>query len=192
MSVPHVRDGDIIQDIFPTIDGKRKVSSSYGSEQEFVFHNDQSYCADEHDIPRFVLLGCIRNVERARTLFTLVDDVLEDLDDQDIELLKQPHFKFGHMLKKPDGKKVPSTNIGPVLLENGEVRLGVDMSALDNDSVKALNEFRSSVLNHSVEHTLIPGEVAIIPNRTYVHARSPFTMADQPEHRRWLKRINIR
>jgi alpha-ketoglutarate-dependent taurine dioxygenase len=192
MSMPHVRSGDIIQDIFPTLEEKGKASSSYGSEKEFVFHNDQSYCANEQDIPRIVMLGCVRNIERVQTLFGRVDDAIQDLDNQKIEQLKQPNFTFGHIMRKPDGTKEPSTNISPVLLENGEVRLGVDMTASDGDSLDALKSLRRAVLDHSVNHTLEPGDVVIIPNRTFVHARTSFTMASKPEQRRWLKRINIR
>lgn len=78
-----------------------------------------------------------------------------------------------------------------VLLPNGEMTLGVDMTPETEAAQVALDSLRKLVARTATPHQLQPGEVLILPNKHAVHARGTFTMSANTDNRRWLQRVNI-
>jgi hypothetical protein len=190
LSIPSVRDGAVVQDIFPKASSRTTISSSYGSEAEFAFHNDLSFL-DDAEIPDYVNLGCIRNVEAAETMVAHVTDIMSGLDDRDITELQKPQYVVRHTYHRGKPSEKTSQKHSAVLLPNGEITLGVDMTPQTNAAAIALRSLRQLVAQVATPHTLQAGEVLVLPNKQVVHARGTFTMSDNPENRRWLQRINI-
>lgn len=190
LSIPSVRDGAVVQNIFPKESSRAAVSSSYGSEAEFAFHNDLSFL-DDPEIPDFVNLGCIRNVEKAETFVAHVEDILSGLGGGDITELRKPQYQVRHIYHRGTPGERTSQKQSAVLLPNGEITLGVDMTPETEAAQVALDSLRKLVARTATPHQLQPGEVLILPNKHAVHARGTFTMSADLDNRRWLQRVNI-
>ncbi len=190
LSIPSVRDGAVVQDIFPKASSRATVSSSYGSEAEFAFHNDLSFL-DDAEIPDYVNLGCIRNVEGADTIVAHVTDIMSGIEDKDITELQKPQYQVRHTYYRGKPSEKTSQKKSAVLLPNGEIMLGVDMTPQTGAAQVALCSLRQLLTRVGTPHTLQPGEVLVLPNKHVVHARGTFTMSASPDNRRWLQRVNI-
>ncbi len=190
LSIPSVRDGAVVQDIFPKESSRSAVSSSYGSEAEFAFHNDLSFL-DEADVPDYVNLGCIRNDEGAETMVAHVTDIMSGLSASDISELQKPQYDVRHTYHRGKTGETTSQRQSAVLLPSGEITLGVDMTPQTDAAQIALHSLRKLVARIATPHTLQPGEVLVLPNKHVVHARGKFRMLNNPNNRRWLQRVNI-
>lgn len=190
LSIPDVRSGALVQDIFPKTSSRSVISSSYGSESEFAFHNDLSFL-DESEIPDFVTLGCIRNIEGASTSVASIKDIIDRIDDKYITELRKPQYGVRHTYHRGLAAEHTGNKQSVVLLPSGEICLGVDMTPQTPEAQTALIALRRLLKQVSTPHQLQPGEILVLPNRFAVHSRDPFTMSTAPGNRRWLQRVNI-
>lgn len=191
LSIADVRNGTILQDIFPTEANQSVASSSYGSEEAFVFHNDQSYL-DDPEIPDYVTLGCIRNLEGAATMVADVKSFIRSLKPGDVAELQKPNYVFRHTYHRGQQTERKGIKYSPALPENGEIRVGVDMTPTTTRAQLALENLRTLLRQSAIPYLLSPGEILVTPNRYTVHARDAFRLMADPAQRRWLQRVNIR
>lgn len=190
LSIPDVRNGALVQDIFPKESSRVVASSSYGSDVEFAFHNDLSFL-DEQDIPDFVTLGCIRNNEGVATLVASFEDILTGLDKKNIAELQKTQYDVRHTYNRGLSNERVGIKQSAVLLPDGEICLGVDMTPQTPEARVALQSLRKHLKRISTPYRLEPGQVLVLPNKHTVHARDAFTMSSDINSRRWLQRINI-
>lgn len=191
LSMPDIRKGAIVQDIFPMEKSRFVASSSYGSEVDFEFHNDLSFLEDK-EIPDYFMLGCIRNIERAPTSVVGVQRILKALShDQNLELRKVA-YSMRHTYRRGSQNELERTKNSSIILPNNEVRLGVDMVPLSKEADLAINSLRALLKEIAVPQQLKAGEILIVPNRFSVHSRGSFVALSNKSKRRWLQRINIK
>lgn len=185
------RDGAIVQDIFPKDDKTERMNSSFGSKEDFAFHTDQSYNANLSEVPSFVILSCIRNEEKGITRAIHLSTILSNLKQADIDILKQPYFKF--YTGRPEENI--AVRIGPVLMDEEGVcpiRVATDMLAINTDAEAVLLLLRKIMKEKADDIVLNSGDILVLPNKTSVHSRSPFTPNSQEDKRRWLQRVFVK
>ena len=190
LSIPDVRGGALVQDIFPKEASRATASSSYGSEAEFVFHNDLSFL-DNSEIPDVVTLGCVRNIEGAATAVARIEDILNGLSDSDLAELQKSQYSIRHTYHRGRATERVGEKQTAVMQPDGEICLGVDMTPQTHEASVALDSLHKLLLRISTSHNLQSGEVLVLPNKYVVHARDPFNMAADVDQRRWLQRINV-
>ncbi len=190
LSIPDVRSGTLVQDIYPKESSRSAVDSSYGSESEFAFHNDLSFL-DDPEIPDFVTLGCIRNTEGVATTVVDSEDIFSRLDDKDVTELQKPQYVLRHTYHRGLATERVGQKLSAVILPRNEICLGVDMIPQTSEANIALSSLHKLLERIATPHILQPGEVLVLPNRRTVHARNTFTMAADADNRRWLQRVNI-
>ena len=189
--LPDQRDGAIVQDIFPKDDKVERINSSFGSKEDFAFHTDQSYNANLSEVPSFVILSCIRNEEGGVTRTIHLSTILLYLKKEDIDTLKQSYFKF--YTGRPDENI--AVRVGPVLSYEGGVytiRVATDMVAINSGAESALSFLRKIMKEKADDIVLNTGDIFLLPNKTSVHSRSPFTPNSTIEKRRWLQRVFVK
>lgn len=191
MSIEGVRQGAVIQDIIPQEEHQDLADSSHGSSREFAFHNDMSFL-DDDQVPYYFTLGCTRNYERAATLLADPLDALNSLDENTTDLLRAPLFRLCHTYNRGQAAERTSEKISPIITPEGEVQLGVNVKPGTTEGADALGQFRNLLGQTAIAHVLEPGEVLIVPNRFFVHARTSFQMANNASERRWIQRTNIK
>lgn len=191
LSMPHIRMGAIVQDIFPTEDNRYVTSSSYGSEAEFAFHNDLSFL-DDPGIPDYFTLGCVRNIEGAETSVADIHQILDGLSDDIIAELRKPNYGIRHTYNRGLPSEYEGNRNTSIILANNELRLGVDMIPQTDDAHIALMSLRGLLSEVSTPHQLRPGEILVVPNRFAVHGRGSFVPSQSIAQRRWLQRVNIK
>lgn len=189
--LPDQRDGAIVQDIFPKDDKTERINSSFGSKEDFAFHTDQSYNANLSEVPSFIILSCIRNEEGGITRTIHLSEILSYLKQEDIDILKQPYFKF--YTGRPDENIAVRT--GPVLTDVEGVctiRVATDMMSINAGAEAALLLLRKIMKEKADDIVLNSGDILVIPNKTSVHSRSPFTPNSHEDKRRWLQRVFVK
>lgn len=189
--LPDQRDGAIVQDIFPKNDKTERINSSFGSKEDFAFHTDQSYNGNLSEVPSFVILSCIRNEEGGITRVIHLSTILSYLKQKDIDILKQPYFKF--YTGRPDENI--AVRIGPVLTDEEGVytiRVATDMLSINADAESALSLLRKIMKEKADDIVLNSGEILVLPNKISVHSRSPFIPNSHEDKRRWLQRVFVK
>jgi len=185
------RDGALVQDIFPKREQIKRVNSSFGSKENFVFHTDQAYNVNLFEVPRIVTLSCIRNEEKAITRVIHLLEILPKLSFSEIEILKQSFFKF--YTGRPHENL--ALRIGPVLSEiEGMymIRVATDMAPLNKDAQLALKSLREIMEITARNVILDSGDILVLPNWFSVHSRVPFIPSQLENKRRWLQRIFVK
>jgi hypothetical protein len=147
-------------------------------------------------LPDFVLLLCLRGDPTAATTYADIEDIIPDLSDNCIHVLKQPWFRTSvDESFRTNGEPDQPRDLA-VLYErpDGTHQLKYDkavMVGLWKDAVAALEELNEAIEKHTKEIILQTGDLLIIDNATTVHGRKPF-QARYDGTDRWLQRVLVR
>ncbi len=191
------KDGKILHQITPAF-GKEYSLSSAGSKSNLGDHIEAA--SDTQLRPDFVVLTCLRadKDRQAETTVTDIRDVLPLLSSATVQELLRPKFKTRIPVSFTDAgadeqwsEAIPilsDTLVLPRLIVDTDLTKGIDEAANEalSELVQILNE--PGIKNRFF---LKPGDCLIIPNRTAVHGRTPFTPLFNG-HDRWLQRTYVR
>lgn len=193
-------DGKLIRHVVPK-SSNSDVISSHGSLLTFFPHVDNPDLKLRYEVnhwistpcPDTLSLFCLRNQPDVYTSLIKLEDVLSDLSDKTINILKAPNF--GVYRPASFGKDQIVTNQLPLLVENdsGDLISRFDyhnVKSSDEDSSHALEEFKKSVLDRNkwVHYDLKPKECITFDNQKYLHSRNNFTPLGNGNDR-WLLRV---
>ena len=184
--------GNIVQNIFPN--PKTEYSQiSTSSKVNLDLHTESCF---HPYLPDYVLLLCLRGDPAAATTYADLEDILPDLSDKCINILKQPWFRTSvdesfRTNGEPDQPRdIAILNERP----DGSYQLKYDKSVmvgLWKDAVRALKTLDEVIKKHTKDIVLNTGEVLVIDNATTVHGRKPF-QARYDGTDRWLQRVLVR
>jgi len=178
------KDGELIHQISP-VPGCEASNSNRGSDL-FDFHIE----APHHETPPdTIALIPLKNHEKGRTSYVLLEDVISEAPDGVCFMLTQPKFgirigeSFGH--DKTFWKPIIEYNQGDPLFR---VDLA-EMYATEERAKEALLWLRDWVSQRSIEVELQPGQCMVINNRKAAHGRVGFTPDFSTGDHRWLQRM---
>ena len=167
--------GRLYQDVIPMKSLERE-QTSVGSGKELEIHTEQAFSKLK---PDFLSLACLRGDTNAVTYILPVQYVLDNLDSDEIELLRQPLWKTGVDLSfKLNGNEFIEGDVrGPFPIISGnesdsffvfdqDLMIGVTQEA--NYMIKRIVNI---YYQHRLSHTMIPGDIIIIDNNRAVHGR---------------------
>ena len=184
--------GNLVQNILPN--PKTEYSQiSTSSKVNLDLHTESCF---HPYLPDYVLLLCLRGDPAAATTYADLDDILPDLSDKSIEILKQPWFRTSvDESFRTNGEPDQPRDL-PVLYElpDGTHRIKYDkavMVGLWKDAVSALEELNEVIEKHTSTVILQTGDLLVIDNATTVHGRRPF-QARYDGTDRWLQRVLVR
>ncbi|CAB4185437.1 viomycin_VioC, arginine beta-hydroxylase, Fe(II)/alpha-ketoglutarate-dependent [uncultured Caudovirales phage] len=184
--------GNLVQNILPN--PKTEYSQiSTSSKVNLDLHTESCF---HPYLPDYVLLLCLRGDPAAATTYADLDDILPDLSDKSIEILKQPWFRTSvDESFRTNGEPDQPRDL-PVLYElpDGTHRMKYDkavMVGLWKDAVSALEELNEVIEKHTSTVFLQTGDLLVIDNATTVHGRRPF-QARYDGTDRWLQRVLVR
>lgn len=193
-------DGRLIRHVVPKASNS-DVVSSHGSLLTFFPHVDNPDLKLRYETDHWITtpcpdtlsLFCLKNQPDVFTSLIKLDDVLNDLSDKTINILKAA--KFSVYRPASFGKDQLVTHELPLLVENdnGDIISRFDfhnVKSSDDISSYALEEFKRSVLDRSkwVHYDLQPGECITFDNQKYLHSRNNFIPLEDG-NARWLLRV---
>jgi hypothetical protein len=188
-----------IRSVSPTV-GHAEKRGSYGSRRSLPLHSEisQAKLPGEPGVavspsPDYLILYCLRNIDKAPTTFCLMPEVLTYLPAAAVEALRQPDFTVAG----GDSFSPSNTLKGVALLRTcprtGGLQVRYNGTGIDTHTpaaAAALEQlgdlFRHPNLMHSV--VLEPGDMLLIENRRTVHGRDPFEPRFDGTDR-WLLRL---
>jgi L-asparagine oxygenase len=170
--------GRLFQDIIPAPSMTAK-QTSLGSNVELEIHTEQAFSKLKPDI---LSLACLRGDENAQTYILPIQTIIEHIDFEDYQLLKQPLWEIGVDISfKLYGNDFIDGDIrGPISIINGEDKN--PQLIFDQDLMCGINENANELLKkvvdiyykHRFSHNLKEGEILFVDNNKAVHGRSPF------------------
>ena len=184
--------GNMIQNILPN--PKTEYSQiSTSSKVNLDLHTESCF---HSYLPDYVLLLCLRGDPAAATTYADLEDILPELSDDCIHLLKQPWFRTSvDESFRTNGEPDQPRDIAVLYeLPDGSYQLKYDkavMVGLWKDAVNALEKLNQSIEKNTKEVILKAGDLLIIDNATTVHGRKPF-QARYDGTDRWLQRMLVR
>lgn len=163
--------GRLFQDMVPN---KQLMSTqtSLGSKIELELHTEQAFSELR---PDFLCLSCLKGDTQAKTYYLHVRDIIDNLSNQEVELLKKKSWKIGVDLSFV--MNGCSNEIrGPLSILTEKDLL------FDQDLMIGVNDKSKTIIDKIIDiyykfrkfHVLIPGDCLIINNRRLVHGRSSF------------------
>ncbi|WP_340610505.1 TauD/TfdA family dioxygenase [Xenorhabdus bharatensis] len=190
-------DGRLIRNVAPKKSAKNQVSS-HGYFHDFFPHVDNPDLMINGDslkntpCPDTLSLLCLKKEDNVFTSIIRLDDVLTDLSQKDINLLKEHNY----IVKRPDSFEGSSQMVEnlPLINEyNGKYYSRFDYHNVLSEKKEnndALEKLRKSSMdkNKWIELSLNPGQVVIFNNQRTLHTRNAF----QPRfdgNDRWLLRL---
>ena len=170
--------GRLFQDVVP-IQSMATVQTSLGSNTELEIHTEQAFSKLRPDI---LSLACLRGDNSAYTYILHIKRIIDNMDAEEIELLKTPLWTTGVDLSfKLNGHAFIDGDVrGPMSIINGnpnDPKLIFDqdlMKGLSDEAEALIKKIVDIYYKHRNEHTLKPGEIILIDNNRAVHGRSPF------------------
>ncbi len=189
--------GDLVQNLVPTRSGAdRQVSTS--SRVDLEFHTETAF---HPYAPRYLVLLCLRGHPDAQTTLCSVHDVLDALDDETVEVLRQDRFVCGvdesFRNGRGDGQLLTATRehgpravIGgtserPTFWYDAELMRGTDPRAQ-----AALDQLGRAVADRQTSVVLEAGDCLVVDNTVAVHGRSSY-VARFDGTDRWLQRAFV-
>jgi L-asparagine oxygenase len=192
------REGNILQDVFPTPEhanelSSRSFSAALGFHTEMVFHP----FSPDH----LFLYGLRQDPNKdAQTLFSGIRKVLLLLPAPTKEILFSKSFKltFSHVHSpyKVHGKPVSEAEGPNVSILYGEesdpsIRFEKEMMVSQTPGAQEALELLTELITANLSTvTIEPGSLLIVDNRHCVHGRSVFN-AEFDGQDRWLRRMHI-
>lgn len=163
--------GRLFQDMVPN---KQLMSTqtSLGSKIELELHTEQAFSELR---PDFLCLSCLKGDTQAKTYYLHVRDIINNLSNEEVELLKQKLWKIGVDLSF--AMNGCSNDIrGPLSILTEKDLL------FDQDLMIGVNDRSKTIIDKIIDiyykfrkfHVLIPGDCLIINNKRLVHGRSSF------------------
>lgn len=181
--------GATVQNIFPIkSDADDQISSS--SSTRLQMHTETAFHPKK---PDFVFLCCLRADNAAGTTLSHIDDILKSLSEPDIRVLQQPVFSIRPDLSFIKSGADPSARIVSVLDKSlSEMTYDEEtMTPLTGDAEVSFSRLQQAIASTMQTIVLKEHEYVLIPNKKYVHGRTPFA-ARYDGTDRWLKRIMLR
>lgn len=183
--------GRLIQNIVPVHKNEfQQISTS--SKVTLALHTETAFHPYK---PDYVMLLCLRGDLTAITTYAEAQDILSELDEKNIDILRQERFTTGIDISfRSEGegdKRIPIT----ILKEHdGDFSFTYDadlMVGTDVEAKRALLEIEKAIEKCTKEIILLKRDLLIIDNNKTVHGRKPF----QPKYNgfdRWVKRMLVR
>jgi len=170
--------GRLFQDVVP-VESMSKNQTSIGSSVELEIHTEQAFSKLRPDI---LSLACLRGDLDAYTHILPVQYILNNLNHDEKNLLREPLWKTGVDLSfKIDGHEFIDGDVrGPMPIISGHHKdplLVFDqdlMTGVTEDSDKMVKKIIDIYYKHRLRHNLKPGEIILVDNNRAVHGRSPF------------------
>jgi L-asparagine oxygenase len=170
--------GRLFQDVVP-VKKMENEQTSVGSNTELEIHTEQAFSKLRPDI---LSLACIRGDNQAQTYILPVQYILEDMDEKEREILKQPLWKTGVDLsfKLNNNEFIEGDIRGPLPIISGNIddpKLTFDqdlMFGTNEESEKLIQKIIETYYKKRIQHNLQTGEIILIDNMRAVHGRSPF------------------
>lgn len=170
--------GRLFQDVVP-VESMSKNQTSIGSSVELEIHTEQAFSKLRPDI---LSLACLRGDLDAYTHILPVQIILDNLNDDEKKLLREPLWKTGVDLSfKLDGHEFIEGDIrGPLSIISGQHKdplLVFDqdlMTGITEESDKMVKKITDIYYKYRLRHNLKPGEIILVDNNRAVHGRSPF------------------
>lgn len=181
--------GRLIQNIVP-VHKTESQQISTSSKVELYLHTETAFHPYK---PSHVILMCLRGDNTAMTTYSVLDDILSEISEDEISILMTPTFTTSlddsfMMHGEPDF----TFDITPLSRErSGNYVFTFDWALMKGKTVEAqsaLSAVRAAISKTTKEVALKSGDVMVIDNKTSVHGRKPF----QPRYDgtdRWVKRI---
>ena len=163
--------GRLFQDMVPNKQ-LMTTQTSLGSKIELELHTEQAFSELR---PDFLCLSCLKGDTQAKTYYLHVRDIINNLSNEEVELLKQKLWKIGVDLSF--AMNGCSNDIrGPLSILTEKDLL------FDQDLMIGINDKSKTIIDKIIDiyykfrkfHVLIPGDCLIINNRRLVHGRSSF------------------
>ena len=170
--------GRLFQDVVP-VQNMAKKQTSVGSNVELEIHTEQAFSKLRPDI---LSLACLRGDIEANTYILPVHEIINNLNDSELELLRQPLWKTGVDLSfKLNGNEFIEGDIrGPIAIIQGSYECPILvfdqdlMTGITEESDKMISKIVDIYYKNRVKHNLTSGEIIFIDNRYAVHGRSSF------------------
>lgn len=182
------QNGQLIQNIVPVHKLEfDQISSS--SKAELQMHTETAF---HPYMPKYVLLLCLRGDITAETTYALLEDILENLDDSVISLLKTDSFCTS-IDQSFRTKSECDVFIRKQIVSNDEQKLIYDselMKPLNKNAGYALSQMSTAIQKVKRSIVLKTGDLMIIDNYKTIHGRKPF-QAKYDGTDRWLKRCLV-
>ena len=170
--------GNLFQDIIP-VKSMSNNQTSTGSNFELEIHTEQAFSKLRPDI---ISLACLRGDINALTYVLPVQYILSNMNEDEIELLKQPLWKTGVDLsfKLNNNDFIDGDIRGPFSIIQGNEKnpnLIFDqdlMFGITDQSQHILKKIVNIYYKYRLSHNLISGDIIFIDNNRAVHGRSQF------------------
>jgi L-asparagine oxygenase len=170
--------GNLFQDIIP-VKSMSNNQTSTGSNFELEIHTEQAFSKLRPDI---ISLACLRGDINAFTYVLPVQYILSNMNEDEIELLKQPLWKTGVDLsfKLNNDDFIEGDIRGPFSIIQGNEKnpnLIFDqdlMFGITDQSQNILKKIVNIYYKYRLSHNLISGDIIFIDNNRAVHGRSQF------------------
>lgn len=182
------QNGVTVQNIFPILSmADQQISSSSAS--QLLMHTETAFHPKR---PDFVFLYCLRSDPSAGTTVAHLGKILSLLDKETKAILKKKEFSISPdlsflMAGAPDAPSTVS------ILNAAETEFSYDselITPLSPRAEAALAKLDEAIAASTETIILDQHQILLIPNKQYVHGRTPFTPRFDGSDR-WLKRIML-
>jgi hypothetical protein len=171
--------GRLFQDIVPSQD-MEQFQTSLSSGVELELHTEQAFSKLRPDI---LSLACLRGDPAAFTYVLPVQNIIENMSEEELVILRKPLWKIGVDLSfKLNGNEFLEGDIrGPFPILQGSTedpRLLFDQDltiGITEEAEKIKHKIIDLYYRYRIQHNLKPGEILLIDNRRAVHGRSQFS-----------------
>lgn len=185
------QDGQLIQNIIPVHKTEyQQISTS--SKTELALHTETAFHPYK---PDYVLLFCLRGDPSAITTYANFFEILKQLDEPVINILKKKCFTTGVDISfRSNGEPDQQIFISIINEVKGLLSFTYDETLIDGvneESKNALHLIKLAIQNCTQEIVLASGDLLVIDNEKTIHGRKPF----QPRYNgtdRWVQRVLVR
>lgn len=185
--------GQLIQNILP-VHKTESQQISTSSKTELQLHTETAFHPYK---PSYVMLLCMRGDPNAVTTYSLVEDVLEELTEEQIAILQHPLFITSiDQSFRTDGE--PDMELKTQILRFVKPAQTIEftfdwafMRGMNDEASHALSAVRDAIGKTIRDVVLKAGDLFVIDNKCVVHGRKPF-QARYDGTDRWLKRLLVK
>jgi L-asparagine oxygenase len=187
---PREQDGRLVQDLFP-IESTSRDQVSTSSLVDLGMHTETAFHPYK---PDYVVLLCLRGDPMAETTHAAIDDIVSELDDDTLAVLRQPRFVTTvDESFRTHGESDTEFVVTPITGDGDAMRLVYDevlMRGTDPKAERALAALTAAIKVSTRSTVLRTGDLLIIDNHRAVHGRSRFTPRFDGTDR-WLRRVMV-
>ena len=147
-------------------------------------------------VPAVGILSCVRGQEIAKTFFTKVDDILNELSHETIQALKEPNFGFAEGMDLRRGSPFTGSSSDYVelpysMLDGNILRYSQSSTGQTDSADQALSALREAVNGaNKISVALESGDLLLWRNDLYMHGRSAYEYKEGKDAalNRWVVR----